>query len=68
MKNSFHPYAIIFAIVIGIFVLATLRHPLFSLFAAVVALVGFDQAFKSGKLGSKKSKKISKDTDKETDL
>ena len=56
MKNALHPYALIFGIGIGIVVMAVLRHPLFSLFAAVVATVGLDMAFKSGKIGNKKNK------------
>jgi len=60
MKNALHPYALIFGIGIGIVVLAALRHPLFALFAGVVAVVGFDVAFKSGRIGNKK-KKIDQD-------
>ena len=56
MKNALHPYALIFGIGIGIVVLAALRHPLFALFAAIVATVGLDMAFKSGKIGNRKKK------------
>jgi len=44
-----HPYALIIGAVIGIMVLATLRHPLFALFAAVISILGFDMAFKNRK-------------------
>lgn len=44
-----HPYALILGLGIGIMVLAALRHPLFAVFAAIVAVLGFDLAFKSRK-------------------
>ncbi len=56
MKNKLHPYALIFGIGIGIVVLAALRHPLFALFAGVIAVVGLDMGFKSGRIGKNKKK------------
>lgn len=44
-----HPYALILGFGIGIMVLAALRHPLFAIFAAILAVLGFDMAFKSRK-------------------
>ncbi len=44
--RSIHPYALILGIGIGIMVLAALRHPLFAIFAAIIAVLGFDVAFK----------------------
>ncbi len=50
MKTSFHPYALIFGIGIGIVVFATLRHPLFALFAGVAAIVLIDMGLTSKKI------------------
>jgi len=47
MKNSLHPYAMIFGVGTGAAVFAALRHPLFALFAGVAATVLFDITFKS---------------------
>jgi len=41
-----HPYALILGFGIGIMVLFALRHPLFSLLATAVSVLGFDMAFK----------------------
>ena len=41
-----HPYALILGVGIGVMVLFALRHPLFSLFATVFSVLGFDVAFK----------------------
>lgn len=46
MRNL-HPYALILGIGIGIMTLFALRHPLFAIFAAILAVLGFDMAFKS---------------------
>lgn len=55
-----HPYAIILGLVLGVFVLLTLRHPPFALLTAVIGVLGFDMAFKS------KAKKLEdKDSDKD---
>lgn len=47
MKRSIHPYALVFGPVIGVVVFATLRHPLFALFAMVAAIVLIDMGMKS---------------------
>ncbi len=60
-----HPYAIIIGLVIGIMVFFTLRHPLFALFAAVIAVLGFDMAFKA-RIESGKSDTDKSDSDKDT--
>jgi len=52
-----HPYAIILGLVLGFFVLLTLRHPPFALLTAVIGVLGFDMAFKS------RAKKIDKKDD-----
>ncbi len=46
MRNL-HPYALILGVGIGIMTLFALRHPLFAIFAAILAVLGFDMAFKS---------------------
>jgi len=51
-----HPYALIIGLVLGLMVLAALRHPLFAIFAALLAVFGFDLAFKANA-----NKKIDKD-------
>jgi len=51
-----HPYALIIGLVLGLMVLAALRYPLFAVFAAVLAIFGFDLAFKAHA-----NKKIDKD-------
>ena len=45
MRNL-HPYALILGLGIGIMTLFALRHPLFAIFAAILAVLGFDMAFK----------------------
>lgn len=60
MKTSFHPYALLFGLGIGIVTLAALRHPLFALFFGIAATVGIDMALK-GKLGKKDNTHIDKD-------
>ena len=49
-----HPYALILGIGIGIMVLAALRHPLFAIFATIIAVLGFDIAFKRKNIDSDK--------------
>lgn len=46
MRNL-HPYALILGVGIGIMTLVALRHPLFAIFALILAVLGFDMAFKS---------------------
>jgi len=55
-----HPYAIILGLVLGVFVLFTLRHPPFALLTAVIGVLGFDMAFKA------KAKKL-EDNDSDKD-
>ena len=45
MKNL-HPYALILGIGIGIMILFALRHPIFAIFAAILAVLFLDMAFK----------------------
>ena len=56
-----HPYAIILGVGIGVMVLFALRHPLFSLLATVISVLGFDVAFK------KKIKNIDDDSDSDSE-
>ncbi len=51
-----HPYALIIGVVLGLMVLAALRHPLFAIFASIISILGFDLAFKANE-----RKKIDKD-------
>ena len=41
-----HPYALIIGIGIGIAVLASLRHPVFAIFAAVVSVILLDMGYR----------------------
>ncbi len=50
MKTSFHPYAIILGIGIGIVVLLALRHPPFALFFGIASIVLIDMGLTSKKI------------------
>ena len=47
MNQRLHPYALIIGTGIGIMVFAAIRHPLFSIFATVVAIILIDMAYKA---------------------
>lgn len=49
MNYQLHPYALIIGIGIGLMALAALRHPLFAIFMGIIAIVGFDLAYKAQK-------------------
>jgi energy-coupling factor transporter transmembrane protein EcfT len=42
-----HPYALIIGLGIGVLTLFALRHPLFALFAGLIATLGLDLVFKA---------------------
>lgn len=54
MNYQLHPYALIIGVGIGLMALAALRHPLFAIFIGIIAVVGFDLAYKA--LPSKRDK------------
>lgn len=41
-----HPYALVIGIGIGIAVLASLRHPPFAIFAAIISIILLDMGYK----------------------
>ena len=47
MNGKLHPHALIMGVGIGIMVWAAIRHPLFAIFAAVIAVILLDMAYKS---------------------
>ena len=48
--RTFHPYAIILGLGLGVVIFFTLRHPLFALFGGIASMVGIDYALKNKKI------------------
>ncbi len=47
MTQRLHPYALIMGVGIAIMIWAAIRHPLFAIFAGVVATILLDMGFKA---------------------